>query len=102
MQSFMEAISDVSDVIFAGTDRPLNINPILDTAASGLGATKAFLFLDQPDEGRMAVSASSGLNVSEFRRLDSLTDSPAFKRIFDSSQPDTIELDSDDPELGFL
>jgi Nif-specific regulatory protein len=98
----MEAISDVSNVIFSGTDRPLNINPILDTATSGLGATKSFLFLDLPDEGRMAVSASSGLNVSEFRRLDSVADLSAFRRIFDSWQPEAIDLLPDDPELGFL
>ena len=100
MSSFLEAISDVSDVIFAGSDRPLNLNPILDTAASGLGATKAFLFLDQPDQERMVLSASSGLNVSEFRRLDSLADAPALKKLLDSSEP--LKLLPDDPELGFL
>ena len=78
MRDSVQVISDVSELISGGSDRPLNLNPILDAAVSGLGAAKAFLFLNAPDDEKMALAASSGLSVAEFRRLDLAAEAPIF------------------------
>ena len=102
MRNLLEAISDVSDVIFTGADRPLNINPILDTASDRLGAVKAFLFLHQPEEDRLVLAGSSGMNIAEFRRLDAQFEASFLKTARESSQPQFVAGLEDDPSLGFL
>ena len=102
MRNLLEAISDVSDVIFSANDRPLNINPVLETAAERLAAVKAFLFIHQPDEDRLVLAGSSGMSVSEFRRLDSQFEAPAIRSALDSTQTQYLEALELDGSLGFL
>ena len=99
MRDSVQVISDVSELISGGSDRPLNLNPILDAAVSGLGAAKAFLFLNTPDDEKMALAASSGLSVAEFRRLDLVAEAPIFKEI---TAPEKFDKLSDDEAVGFL
>src|SRR6186713_1548692 len=81
MHDPLKVISEVSELISVGSDRPLNLNPILDAAVAGLGATKAFLFLNPSDEEKMALAASSGLSVAEFRRLDLAAEASILREI---------------------
>ncbi len=99
MRDSVQVISDVSELISGGSDRPLNLNPILDAAVSGLGAAKAFLFLNTPGDEKMARAASSGLSVAEFRRLDLVAEAPIFKEI---TAPEKFDKLSEDEAVGFL
>jgi len=99
MSDPLQVISEVSELVSGGSDRPLNLNPILDAAVSGLGATKAFLFLNPSDEEKTALAASSGLSVAEFRRLDLASESPIFKAITATQKFDRL---FDDDAIGFL
>ncbi len=102
MQTILETLSDVSELIFAGSDRPINLNPALEAAAGGLGATKAFLFLDHADEQKLTLTASGGLSVAEFRRLDSYGDEPVFRKMFESAKPEFFYIATDDKVIGLL
>jgi Nif-specific regulatory protein len=100
MQTILETLSNVSELIFAGNDRSINLNPVLEAAAGGLGATKAFLFLDHADEQKLTLSASGGLSIAEFRRLDSYADEAIFRKIFESTRPEIVKLDTDGSPIG--
>jgi len=99
MRDPLQVISNISELISGGSDRQLNLNPILDAAVSGLGATKAFLFLNASADEKLALTASSGLSVAEFRRLDMTAEAPMFKRVVDTQRFDRLR---DDEAIGFL
>src|SRR6187549_3148362 len=102
MHDPLKVISEVSELISVGSDRSLNLNPILDAAVAGLGATKAFLFLNPWDEEKMALAASSGLSVAEFRRLDLAAESSILREIVSESSLKTFDGLTRDDNLGFL
>ncbi|HKP68121.1 MAG TPA: sigma 54-interacting transcriptional regulator [Pyrinomonadaceae bacterium] len=102
MSNLLDAISDVGEVIYSGTDRPLNLNPVLEIASERLGAVKAFLFLNQPEEDRLVLAGSSGMNVSEFRRLEAQFESPSIKAALESNRPEYIGGLEADSSIGFL
>lgn len=101
MPDFLAAISDVSEAIYANSERSLNVNPILEVAASRLGASKSFLFLDQPGQDLTILAGSSGLSVSEFRRLDGQSDSPLVRRLSASADVH-LEPFSEASSIDFL
>jgi Nif-specific regulatory protein len=102
MRDFLYVISEISELISSGADRPLNLNPVLDAAVSGLGAEKAFLFLTPSPEEKMALAASSGLNVSEFRRLDLTPEAKVFQEVVKESASQTLNQLFKEEAIGFL
>jgi Nif-specific regulatory protein len=102
MADFLDTASKVTELLSAGNDRAFNLNPVLDAAAAGMAAAKAFLFLNQAGEDKLALTASAGLSVAEFRRLDTQASSPFIRGVFESSRASSLVLDPDDGALGFL
>ncbi|HMQ05276.1 MAG TPA: sigma 54-interacting transcriptional regulator [Pyrinomonadaceae bacterium] len=80
----------------------LGLNEVAGSLVSDLGYSFCFVLLNRSDSERPVAAGSSGLNISDFRKLDARTDIPPFKTAFSTDQ-NHILIDIDkEPELEFL
>lgn len=72
----LEAVAKISRLILANSNRPSNLNPVLELAVEVLKGGGAFIFLYQRETEKLTLSATNGISVSDFRKLDASSDQP--------------------------
>lgn len=98
----LHAVKEIAGLLTLDASSTVNLNPVADRVVSGLGYRRAFILLYQPHAERLAASASSGLSVSDFRKLDQQAESGILKKTFDSSDSFSAVTIADEPTLRFL
>ena len=86
----LETVSEINASLSASKDGRANLQGVLDTLVRQLGFRNCFLILENRDDGRLTMSAASGLSIGEFRKLDTEADRGMFRRVFESAEPLTI------------
>jgi Nif-specific regulatory protein len=97
----LQIVSDINSSLAAAKDGRANVQGVLDSLKEKLQLRSCFLILENRDEGRLTISAASGLTISEFRKLDSQADNPIFREVFETSEPLSVPLDSAGIPLDF-
>jgi Nif-specific regulatory protein len=99
----LQIVSDINASLAASKDGRANIQAALDALREHLHLDSCFLILEGPDDGRLTLSAASGLTISEFRKLDAKADTGILRRVFESTEPASeplsetgIHLDTED------
>jgi len=97
----LQIVSDINLSLAAAKDGRANVQGVLDSLKEKLQLRSCFLILENRDEGRLTISAASGLTISEFRKLDSQADNPIFRNVFETSEPLSVPFDSAGIPLDF-
>lgn len=98
----VDTISRISGLLSPNNAGPLNLNPILDVIRSELGSTRAFILLFQAESERLTPVASTGISISDFRKLDARADTDIFRRVFETRESIFVQITSKDPSFDFL
>lgn len=79
-----------------------NLASLLDSLTNELGTLRSFVLLYRPETGKLDPVATSGLNISEFRRLEFRVEKSPIRKVFDTGHPITIQRLDKEPVLDFL
>ncbi|HEX6278596.1 MAG TPA: sigma 54-interacting transcriptional regulator [Pyrinomonadaceae bacterium] len=97
----IEDLAAVGELAATSLDQPFNLNALLESAISALGAEKLFLITLASETDRSSLTATSGFTIGEFRELDSALDQPFWRELADS--PNDLEhRNSEDHRSGDL
>ena len=97
----LQIVSDINSSLAAAKDGRANVQGVLDSLKENLELRSCFLILADRDDGRLTISAASGLSISEFRKLDSQADNPIFRKVFETSEPLSAPFDTAGLPLDF-
>jgi Nif-specific regulatory protein len=75
------------------------VQAVVDTMRAHLGLHSCFVTLEGRDDRRLTMTAASGLNISEFRKLDTQADRGIFREIFETRRQLVSPLDRAAPNL---
>jgi len=92
----------LTDLLVADMGSPVNLNSVLDLITHEAGGGRSFLLLLRADNDKLEPAASSGLSVSEYRKLESRADVGIFREIFERGENRVLEFPSEDDSLKFL
>ena len=90
----LQIVSDISASLAASKDGRANVQGVLDTLRENFDLRSCFLLLEGRDDGRLSISAASGLSISEFRKLDADADHGPFKTAFETGNAAVIAFDA--------
>lgn len=80
----------------------VNLNPVADRLREGIGCHRVFVVTYQIQADGLVATASSGVTVADYRKLETAIKGGAFAEAFSRSMgPEEISI-SDDPALSFL
>jgi Nif-specific regulatory protein len=79
-----------------------NLSGLLEILADKFSATRSFLLMHQEQTDRLTPIAVNGLDVTEFRRLESKAEKSLFRTVFESGEAVIVSHLSSEPTLGFL
>ena len=94
MSDVLQVISGINSSLAGSRNGRANVQGVLDTLRDELELRTCFLVLEGRDDGRLAISAASGLTIGEFRKLDAQVDGGVFRRAFESAGPFVNEFES--------
>ncbi len=98
----LDILKNVADSLAVDSATAVGLNAVADHLVSGLGLHYCFVLLFRPESERPIVTASGGLSIANFRKLDARTDAAPFLAAFGSKDP-TVSIDlAAEPELDFL
>ncbi len=100
--SVISTIKDIADLLALDATSTVNLNPVADRLVEGLGYQRAFVLLYRPHTESLVASASSGLNIADFRKLDTRTESGILRDVFDRPESMVTVNIADEPSLSFL
>ena len=95
----LQIISEINNSLAASKDGRANVQAVLDVLRDKLNFKSCILILENRDDGRLSISAASGLTIGEFRKLDAQADHGIFRRLFDDSESMAVALDKTDLHL---
>jgi Nif-specific regulatory protein len=103
MEDPVQLLSDIVEMLNSDGARPLNLNPATGRISEGLGFSRSFIILHQPQLDGFSAVASSGFTPAEFRKLDSAASGEVFATTFNGRNEDHHRISiHDHPELAFL
>jgi Nif-specific regulatory protein len=82
----IQIISEINASLAASKDAQADVQGVLDTLREHLHLRSCFVIRERADDGRLTMSAASGLSISEFRKLDTQADHGLFRTVFESSK----------------
>src|SRR5829696_8575349 len=97
----LEIVSSINASLAASKDGRANVQGVLDTLRDHFRFSSCFLILEKRDDGRLSISAASGLTISEFRKIDTQADHGVFRKVFETADPMVVALDKSDLHLDF-
>lgn len=100
--SVIDAISKISELLAASAGSTSNLNSFMELISAELDASSSFMLLIQPETDKLVPSASHGLSISDFRRLEARCDSGILRDVFDQSKAAFIPLPGSEPILDFV
>lgn len=92
----IETISEINQSLSGTDDVRANIRAALESLTNGLVADFAFLAQLDEDGVALRLAETYGLNLSEFRRLESNLDAPSFRHAFDARETAFLDLENFD------
>jgi Nif-specific regulatory protein len=95
----LQIVSKINTSLAASRDGRANVQGVLDALRDDLKLRSCILILEKRDDGRLAISAASGLTIGEFRKLDVQADHGIFRQSFENSESLTVLLDRSDLQL---
>lgn len=102
MKDTIQTLISVASLLALDSASIVNLNPVADQVVTGLGFDLAFILLYKQHTERLSASASSGLSVSEFRKLDTRAESGSLRDMFaGSGVPEIISIENE-PSFDFL
>ena len=90
MDHLISTLKEIADLLTLDSNSTVNLNPVADRIVSGLDLCRAFILLYRPHSERLVASASSGLSIADFRRLDTRAESGVLREAFDSSRDSAV------------
>ncbi len=102
MDKLVSTLKDIADLLTLDSNSTVNLNPVADRIVSGLDLCRAFILLYRPHSERLVASASSGLSIADFRRLDTRAESGVLREAFDSSRDSAVVSIDSLSTLDFL
>jgi len=100
--NLISAVKEIADLLALDSTNTVNLNPVADRIVQGLGYRRAFILLYRPHTESLVASASSGLNIADFRKLDTRTESGILRDVFDRPEATVTANIADEPPLSFL
>lgn len=80
----------------------INLNPVAEVIVGDLGFKRAFILLYRAQSDALVASASSGLSVANFRKLDPIGEAGVLRTAFEGGyEPAIIDI-GNEPSLAFL
>lgn len=102
MAELVHVLTEIAGSLTVDTSNTVNLNPAVEKIVSVLGFHASFVLLYRIQSERLVASASSGLSVADFRKLDSRAESAVFREAFRTSETALLcDVDAD-PALDFL
>lgn len=95
-------LKEIADLLALDTGSTVNLNPVADRIVDGLGHSRTFILLYRPHTESLVATASSGLGISDFRKLDSRAESGILRDAFEDSSESKIVTIAEEPSLNFL
>ncbi|MEK7855673.1 MAG: sigma 54-interacting transcriptional regulator [Acidobacteriota bacterium] len=102
MDHLISTLKEIADLLTLDSNSTVNLNPVADRIVSGLDLCRAFILLYRPHSERLVASASSGLSIADFRRLDTRAESGVLREAFDSSRDSAVVSIDSISTLDFL
>ncbi len=102
MDNLISTLKEIADLLTLDSNSTVNLNPVADRIVSGLDLCRAFILLYRPHSERLVASASSGLSIADFRRLDTRAESGVLREAFDSSRDSAVVSIDSLSTLDFL
>ena len=79
-----------------------NLSSVLELLSEKFAATRGFLLVHQEETGKLIPVAVNGLDVADFRRLESKAEKSLFRAVFESGEAAIVPRLSLEPTLSFL
>ena len=92
----LETIDAVNRALASGEDVRANVRSALREMSDGIGANYAFFAIPGDDNDSLHLAETFGLDLSDFRRLESSLGDPAFRNVFQTNSASHIDA----TELG--
>lgn len=102
MDNLISTLKEIADLLTLDSNSTVNLNPVADRIVSGLDLCRAFILLYRPHSERLVASASSGLSIADFRRIDTRAESGILREAFDSSRDSAVVSIDSLSTLDFL
>lgn len=101
MDSSFSNLKQIADLLTLDGNSPVNLNPVAEKIAAGFGFARVFVLLYHVHSERLSATASNGLSVSQFRRLEAVSDAGIFRGALGNGRVTQMEISSQ-PVLNFL
>src|SRR5215203_2412602 len=95
----VQIVSEINSSLAASKDGRADVQRALDVLRDNFKFQSCILILENRDDGRLSISAASGLTISEFRKLDAQADHGIFRKSFEASGSLAVEFDKSDLQL---
>ncbi len=102
MNDAVRHLKEIAELLALDASSTVNLNPVVERIVAGLGFLRAFLLLYRPQSENLVASASSGLNIADFRKLESRTESGFLRNVFDRPRGPEVFRIADETGLSFL
>jgi transcriptional regulator with GAF, ATPase, and Fis domain len=102
MDNLISTLKEIADLLTLDSNSTVNLNPVADRIVTGLDLCRAFILLYRPHSERLVASASSGLSIADFRRLETRAESGVLREAFDSSRDSAVVSIDSISTLDFL
>ena len=101
MDHSVAVLKRVADQLSSDASGAINLNPVADQIVQGLGFNRAFVLLYRQTAENLVAAASSGISISDFRKIDSRAESGVLRDLFEQADAAIIDI-AGERQLDFL
>ena len=101
MKNNLELISRITSIAADANGIRAGSDPIIRTLVGEVGGVFGFICIENADDGTIEVSAASGMEAADFRRLEARVGSSSVSAVIANSSAMTIPIEND-AALDFL
>jgi Nif-specific regulatory protein len=98
----LDAVSKICGFLVSSSGSRANLNHVMELMADELNTSRSFLLLLQIETEKLTPAASSGLSISDFRKLELRADSGVLRNVLESSNSLFIPDVEAEPTLDYL
>src|SRR5687768_13620900 len=102
INNLISTVKEIADLLALDSTSTVNLNPVVERLVQGLRYRRAFVLLYRPHTESLVASASSGLNIADFRKLDTRSETGVLRNVFDRPEATVTVKIADEPSLSFL
>ncbi|MBX7173597.1 MAG: sigma 54-interacting transcriptional regulator [Pyrinomonadaceae bacterium] len=101
-QTSLTILSEVANALSTSQSIRSNLTAATDILLKKLNLTACFVVLYESETDKLIPYSTSGLSVTEFRRLDIKADKTLLRQVFTNAKPTIIEQKNTEPSFDFL